>query len=141
DVHLGTVLDVGAAREVLERLLLAVLDDLEVLGTQIRKVLALLVDDGDAEGGEIDGGAEGRRLSRDRGHTQREKCCHEHDECALLHRTSRSYTLSERLVHGDARRLRASADAVRPLERHERSERPARFDARADARIETRIRS
>src|SRR5207237_7600100 len=62
-------------------------------------------------------------------------------ECALLHRTSRSYTLSERLVHGDARRLRASADAVRPLERHERSERPARFDARADARIETRIRS
>ena len=64
-MHLGTVLDVGAAREVFERLLLTVLDDLEVLGVQIGEVLALPVDDGDAEGGEVDPGAERRRLRGD----------------------------------------------------------------------------
>src|SRR5207247_9724988 len=83
-----TVLDVGAAREVLERLLLTVLDDLEVLGVEIREVLALLVDDGDAEGGQIDADAEGRRLRGDRRHTDRDKYRHDYDECALLHRTS-----------------------------------------------------
>ena len=49
DVHLGAVLEFGAARKVFERLLLAILDDLEVFGVEIGEVLAFLVDHGDAE--------------------------------------------------------------------------------------------
>ena len=49
----------GLARgEILQRLRLAVLEDLEVFRLEARDRLALLVDDGDAEVHEIDGGAE-----------------------------------------------------------------------------------
>ena len=148
DVHLGTALEVGASREVFKRLLLTVLDDLEILGVQISKVLALPVDDGHAEGGEVDPGAERRRLRGDPGHANRDAGRQQEEKQALPHRTSRSYTRSEATVHRDSSRLRPSptigsrcADAVRPLDRQKRPERSARFDARADAWINARRRS
>ncbi len=47
-----------AVREVLDRLRLAVLDDLEVVLREIGDDIALLVGDGGGKGGEVDAGAE-----------------------------------------------------------------------------------
>ena len=50
--------------EVLDRLLVAVLDDLEVVGLQAADRIALLVDDGDTEIDEVHAGAKRRLLRR-----------------------------------------------------------------------------
>jgi hypothetical protein len=61
-VHLGTVFDVGPSSKVLDRLLLAVFENLEILQTQVGEIFALSIDDSDTERGEVDSGAKGRRL-------------------------------------------------------------------------------
>ena len=107
----GPVSTSVAAREVLERLLLAVLDDLEVVGGEIGEVLALLVDDGDAEGREVDPGAERRRLRGRSDVTPTAMIALSTGKASRRASASnlpRSYTRSETLVHRDSAGLRAA---------------------------------